>query len=162
LKLNSWLVGLTCSCAPIAPAAALMPPPVSVPVIVIANDPEAQAVGEAFVTLLREHGWFGTAPSRIGRAPFVRCLARKDEQAACVRKSEDWKKDGQAAVIILAHGIPVQTWTCVGVAAAAAQPERQSITIDLRKAIFGPAEERLELRNKAAGCIMAAGSESGW
>lgn len=145
-----------------APAGALMPPPPSVPVVVIASDPEAQASGEALLTVLREHGWFADSNVSIGRDAFSDCLARKDAKAACVRKSAGWKKDGQAAVVILADGTPVQKWTCVGVAEAPATPDRQTVSIDLREAMFGDQKTRFELRNKAAACIMAAASESGW
>ena len=145
-----------------APAGALMPPPPSVPVVVIAGNPEVQASGEALLTVLREHGWFAVSPISIARDAFSDCLARKDAQAACVRKTAGWKKDGQAAVVILAEGAPVQNWTCVGVGEAPAAADRQTVSIDLREAMFGDQKTRFELRNKAAACVMAAASESGW
>ena len=145
-----------------APASSLMPPPPFVPVIVIASDPEAQASGEALLTVLREHGWFADSAVSIARDAFSDCLASTDAQSACVRKAAGWKKDGQAAVVILAEGTPVQNWTCVGVGEAPATADRQTVRIDLREAMFGDQKTRFELRNKAAACVMAAASESGW
>jgi hypothetical protein len=142
--------------------AAMMPPPVSMPVIVIAQDAEAQAGGEAFLTLLREHGWFANSAIGIEREALQSCVRQKTDQAACVRSAEGWKRPGRASVIVLASGTPVQNWTCIGIAAAAAAPDRQTIVVDLRDAMFGTPKQRLELRNRAAACIMGAGSESGW
>jgi len=145
-----------------APASALMPTPPSVPVVVIASDPEAQASGEALLTVLREHGWFADSAVSITRDAFSDCLARKDAQAACVREAAGWKKERQAAVVILAEGTPVQNWTCVGVGEEPATADRQMVRIDMREAMFGDQKTRFELRNKAAACVLAAASESGW
>jgi len=161
LKRKTWLAGLAVLIPPTS-AAALLPPPPAVPVTVIAHESEDQAAGEAFLTLLREHGWFANAASSIEREAFRNCMTGKGKQAACIRKAGGWKKNGRAAVVVLASGTPVQNWTCIGVAAAASAPDRQTVSIDLREAMFGTPKQRLELRNQASACIMAAASESGW
>ena len=155
----AWLAGMVALCAPLASVAA-MPPPVVVPVVVIADDPETQAAGEALVTVLRELGWFARGPT-IDRAAFEECLRSKANREACIRKSRGWKQN-KAAVVVLAEGTPVQTWTCIGTAAAPRSQERQRASFELREALFGDSSKRFEIRNKASSCIMAAGSESGW
>ena len=161
VKNSLGLVGTLSLFISVAPAAA-MPPPVPVAVTVIADDPEVQAAGESFLTLLREHGWIGHAAAKIERETLQDCVRRPTDQAACVREAHEWKKEGRPGVVILAVGNPVQHWTCIGVAKAAATPASQTVSIDLREAMFGSPKQRLDLRNKAAACIMAAGSESGW
>ena len=141
---SSRLIATLCLFLFVAPAAA-MPPPVPVPVTVIAEDPEAQAVGEAFLTLLRERGWLGDAAAKVAREPLQGCVRRPTNQAACVREVQEWKKDGQPGVVIVADGNPVQHWTCIGVAKVAATPSAQAVRIDLRKAMFGLAKQRLHI-----------------
>lgn len=155
-----WIAGSIALCAPLASAAALMPPAIPMPVVVVADDPEAQAGGEALVTVLRELGWFADAPA-IDRAALQDCLQSKDNRETCIRKLDGWKS-GDAAVVVLAEGTPLQSWSCIGVASTAKSPGKQAVSIDLREALFGDPAKRFEIRNKASSCIMAAGSESGW
>ena len=143
-----------------APVSA-MPPPLRLPIVVVSEDPEAQALGEAFMTYLREHGHFAREGAVLERTSLWPCLRGKADQEACIRNLPGWKAHG-AAVVVIVSGPKAGTWRCIGVAAKAARPQAQFVEVDMEAGLFGAAEARRKARGAAAQCVTAAGSESGW
>lgn len=138
-----------------------MPPPLRLPVVVISEDPEAQALAEAFMTYLREHGYFARESPSLERTALWPCLRGKADQEACIRQQRGWKPSG-AAVVVIASGQGGRTWRCIGVGAKPARPDVQAVEVDVEAGFFGTAEARRKARSVAAQCLTAAGSESGW
>lgn len=146
----------------LAPAPAVAtPPPVTIPVAVVSSDPEARALGEAYIAYLSEKGLFSRATLAAPSHELWGCPRRETGQADCVRAARDWRPKG-AAVVVLVSGKRRQTWECIGVAGKPARPAEQSVSLDLQVALFGPEAARIRLRRLAAACVIAAGSESGW
>lgn len=137
------------------------PPPLALPIVVISDDQAAQAIGEAFVTILHERGWFARSANPPQRAQFYECTRHRGEPEGCIRGSATWKGKG-AAVVVLVSGSPEQDWKCIGVAATPKFPDRQAVRIQVQQGIFGTAEQQRLERDKAGECIIAAGAESGW
>jgi hypothetical protein len=153
------LLGLA-ALAAAAPVAA-MPPPLRLPVVVVSEDAEAQALAEAFMTYLREHGYLARESPSLERTALWPCLRGKADQEACIRKQPGWKASG-AAVVVIVSGPDARTWRCIGVGAKPASPTGQLVQVDVKDGLFGSAEARRKARNTAAQCVTAAGSESGW
>jgi hypothetical protein len=143
-----------------APAAAT-PPPVRLPVIVVSADPEAGAVAEAYIAYLSEKGFFSRQSPAGPRQALRACIRQAKDQEDCVRNAAEWKPGG-AAVVVLVSGQATQAWRCIGVAAKPANAAAQAVAIDVRDGLFGPAEARTRAGRAATGCLIAAGSESGW
>ncbi len=158
-RLAGRLLGFA-ALAAAAPAAAT-PPPLRLPVVAVSEDPEAQALAEAFIALLREQGYFARESPALERTALWPCLRGKGDQEACIRQQPGWKASG-AAVVVIVSGAEARTWRCIGVGRKAARPAVQVAQVDLRSGLFGGAEERHQARAAAAQCIIAAGSESGW
>lgn len=138
-----------------------MPPPLRLPVLVVAEDPEAQALGEAFMTYLREHGHFARESPVLERTSLWPCLRGKVDREACIRNQPGWKPAG-AAVVVIVSGPKAGTWKCIGIAAKPARPQAQAVQVDIEAGLFGAADARRQARSAAAQCVTAAGSESGW
>jgi hypothetical protein len=143
-----------------APAVAT-PPPVRIAVVVVSADPEAKALGEAYVAYLSEKGLFSRATLAAPTHELWGCVREKKEQAGCARRAADWKSGG-AAVVLFVSGQRHQAWECVGVGGKPARPADQTVSIDVRSGLFGREADRIRLRRLAAACVIAAGSESGW
>lgn len=137
------------------------PPPIALPIVVISDDEATQAIGEAFVTILHERGWFARSANPPQRAQFYECMRQRSEPEACIRGLVTWKGKG-AAVVVLVSGSPEQDWKCIGVAATPKFPDRQAVRIQVKHGIFGTADQQLQEREQAGKCIIAAGAESGW
>lgn len=144
-------------------AAGAIPPPPPVAVVVV----DAGAGLEASEELLASVGggaWFQTAEAPVAAAAFAAC-ADIAEAEACVRGVlAEVEQDRPPVVVVLAA--PGRSgslaWTCVGPGEAATQPERQSAGFDPLR--WDNATDRYwnEDRAAAAGCVLAAASESGW
>ena len=146
----------------VVPAAApSMPPPLGLPTVVLAADEHDRELGEAFITVLRERGYFAAEAKPLQRSLIQQCAKEPAKAAACVRGASGWKPGG-AAVVVIASGASTQTWTCVGIASAAKFPDRQQVELELKLGLFGTAEQRKSVRDRASRCITAAGAESGW
>lgn len=141
--------------------ASSMPPPLALPIVVISDDEAAQAIGEAFVTVLHERGWFVRSANPPQRAQFYECMRKTGEPEGCIRGSATWKGKG-AAVVVLVSGSPEQDWKCIGVAATPRFPDRQAVRIQVQQGIFGTAEQQRQEQYQAGECIIAAVAESGW
>jgi len=144
-----------------ATSAVATPPPLSLPITVVSDDPEAEAVGEAFLAILHKYGLLDRESFDPPLGQLWNCVKLKDDRQECIRHSDDWKTE-KAAVVVLATGRAEQEWTCVGVAAAPTDPARQAIRIHVQQGIFGTAEQRKLAMDLAGRCIVAAGAESGW
>lgn len=147
-----------------APTAALAlppPPPVAV-VLVHAGGPE-----EASENLLASVGggvWFADAEAPVTAEAFQHCGAEQDREA-CVRGVlAGVDRSGAPLVVILTQPSPgfYGGWQCIGEGAAPTSAERQRIGFDTL-AWGGFAGRPVEAdRQAAAGCVLAAASESGW
>jgi hypothetical protein len=143
-----------------APATAI-PPPLRLPVVVVSEDPEAQALAEAFMTYLKERGYFARESPSLERTALWPCLRGKADPEACIRQQGGWKPSG-AAVVVIVSGPGARTWRCIGVGAKPARPDVQAAEVDVEAGLFGAEEARRKVRSVAAQCVTAAGSESGW
>lgn len=146
-------LGLTMAAAIAAMAA---PPPVGVPIALVSADEDARMLGEVYVGLLRQRGYFAERPLPIGQAELRAC-----KDAACLRGLAAGKET-MVAVLVTPVTAESHRWQCVGVAESPKFAHRQDVTIDMRLGLFGTPEQKLAARSAAAGCIMAAGAESGW
>jgi hypothetical protein len=144
-----------------AAGAVAMPPPLSLPITIISDDREAEAVGEAFLAILHKHGLLDRESYDPPLGQLWNCMKLKDDQQECIRHSTDWKTQ-KAAVVVLATGKAEQDWTCIGVASAPTDLQRQTVRIHVQQGIFGTAEQRKLAMDLAGQCIVAAGAESGW
>ena len=137
------------------------PPPIGVPVLILSLEPEAQAVGEAYMAYLSAKGLFSRMPLAAPQGELWACLQQKTSQASCIRKAAGWKPKG-AAVVVLVSGESRQKWQCIGVASKPARHKAQTISVDVEAGLFGSEAKRVENRRHAAQCVISAGSESGW
>ena len=144
--------------------------PVSVRLVVVSDDAYGRALNRAYGELLSEGGNFLIAEDVPG-GPIIypdklaACTAKAADMAACARAeipAHEINRDyPPVAVLATREKGSVYRWRCVGAAGEDYWPERQTVTIDLSKAMFGTPEERAALRGKALDCIFAAGTEAG-
>lgn len=125
-----------------APTAALaLPPPPPVAVVLV----HAGGAEEASENLLASVGggvWFADAEAPVTAEAFQHCGAEQDREA-CVRGVlAGVDRSGAPLVVILTQPSPgfYGGWQCIGEGAAPTSADRQA----------------------AAGCVLAAASESGW
>ena len=151
-----------------APALAFIP--VGVRLVVVSDDPHAQAVSRAYAEYLVEGRNFLIAEGVQGAptiypAELAKCVARGEQAAACARAAippHELNKEYPPVALLATHvSGSLYRWRCVGAAGEDYWPERQTVTIDLSEAMFGTPEQRAGWRDKAVACIFAAGTESG-
>lgn len=147
--------------APSAAVAIPPPPPVSV-VLVHAGGPSEAS--EQLLDSIGGGAWFETAEAPVTAEAFEHCGAEPDREA-CVRGVlAGVDRSGPPLVVILTlpspgfHG----GWQCIGEGEDAADRDRQTMTFDTLVWDDATARYWEEDRQAAAGCVLAAASESGW
>ncbi|MBI2261558.1 MAG: hypothetical protein HYU62_07810 [Caulobacterales bacterium] len=154
-------------------AAAQSPPPLGVKVLMAANphmDPSQRAANEAFLASLESGatasgGWFRFMPSGLDAERYQHCTISAQDSRECVRRYLEQDGATGATVVVLASDRGAgdeMRWLCVGLGKRLFNAERQSITLDLAAAMDPDSPMRMQQRAAAAGCITAAGAESGW
>ena len=147
----------------LSPAAGAIPPPPAVTVMLIAPP----ALREDSAHLLRTIGgggaWFETIPSPVPDEAFAQCAATADAEP-CVRdvlRTRAHDRPPLVAVIASTGSGFHIFWRCIGVGETATNPHRQFVSFDTLawRSAGGPSHAD---RQAAAGCVLAAASESGW
>ena len=160
--MSRLLIAASLALAVPSAAAALPPPPPVAVVLVHAGGPPGDS--EQLLASVGGNAWFADAEAPVTADAFQPCTAAQDREA-CVRGVlADADRSGAPIVVILTQPSPgfYGGWLCVGEGAAATRAERQSITFDPSR--WDNATDRYwqEDRQAAAGCVLAAASESGW
>ncbi len=146
------------------------PPPLSVKVLLV-SDPDLDAASRAhhhavLQTLAADSpssGWFRFQESGLDPADFLPCINAEPDRRACVNPLLTEKRASGPTVVVLAHGGGSEArWQCVGIGPRATSPERQSVQLDLTVGQDPLSPRGFAARVVAAGCITAAGAESGW
>ena len=170
MKLNGWkpIAALALAAALAAPALAFIP--VGVRLVVVSDDPHAQAVSRAYAEYLVQGRNFLIAEGVQGApiiypADLTKCAAKGEEAAVCARAAipaHELNKEYPPVALLATHVSGSRyRWRCVGAAEEDYWPERQTLTIDLGQAMFGTPEQRADWRDRAVACIFAAGTEAG-
>ena len=154
-------LGLLLAVVPVAAAASIPP---SLALLVVSDDPHAEALSLAYVEYLIANENFLDADSTLPRWQIADCLKRAGDLVSCVAAQIAAKPIDKRAppVVVVVQPIDgdVYRWRCVG-----ADPTRQgktakSVSIDLQKALFGTREARIAQRTAAMGCLFGAGAEA--
>lgn len=143
-----------------APAQASIPP--SIAVDVMSTDRDAQATMRGLVEIISAYNNFQRADSNLGWR--VRdCLGKPDLEAcarAAVRAAPVRPNEPPALVIVTPGENDVYRLTCIGAGEKASKAEAQSVSIDMKEALFAAPEVRFPLQHKALGCIWSAAAEA--
>ena len=144
-------------------AGAIPPPPPVAVVLVHAGGPseESEQLLEAIGT---GGAWFEMTPAPVGAEAFEDCVTAAEAEA-CVREVlAGVDRDRPPVVVILTRPAPgfYAAWTCIGPGEAATRPARQSVSFDTSRWDNATLRYWHEDRATAAGCVLAAASESGW
>ena len=154
-------------------AAAQSPPPLGVKVLMAADphmDPSQRAANEALLASLESGataggGWFRFMPSGLDTERYQHCTISAQDSRECVRRYLEQDGATGATVVVLASGREAGAgarWLCVGLGKRLFDTERQLVSLDLQAAMDPDSPTRMQQRSAAAGCITAAGAESGW
>jgi len=107
-------------------------------------------------------GWFRRAPSAFNAADFDACNAPGVQPEPCIRDvlaargAADLERPPTVVVWVGPGPGFLTGWTCIGVGGAPTAEDRQNISLDWSRGQDGVNAQ------SAAGCILAAASESGW
>jgi len=146
------------------------PPPLRVKVL-LASDPhldaEARANHDALLRALSaggpSGGWFELLPTGLDLAEFEHCTISAQDARTCASRRLAEQGASGATIVVLAGGDGGgASWICVGTGARPTSPDRQAIRFDLNAGLDSASPLRTPSRAAAAGCITAAGAESGW
>jgi hypothetical protein len=157
--------------APASAAGAQSPPPLGVKVLMAADphmDESQRAVHETLLASLEsgataDGGWFRFIPSGLDTERYQHCTISAQDSRTCVRRYLEQDGATGATVVVLISGRGGQAhWFCVGLGKRLFNTERQSVDLDLAAAMDPDSPTRMQQRSAAAGCIIAAGAESGW
>jgi hypothetical protein len=146
-----------------APLAASMP--VSLRLTLMSADRHDEALSRGFISVLEHYEGFLLAgePMPFARDALSRCL-KLVEKAACTRTAivrQAIDQDQPPVVVIVTRvGRDRYRWQCSGAGDQPWSPARQDVTLDLKQAMFGTPEVRVQARRRAVDCIMAAASEA--
>ena len=146
---------------PSAAAAIPPPPPVAVVLVDVGGDRDAS---EHLLDAIGDGSWFQAVEAPVDEAAFAGCGSAADAEA-CVRGVlAQVAQDRPPVVVVLAMPGPGFNigWRCVGPGEAATRPERQTVSFQTDRWDNRTIRYWEEDRVTAAGCILAAASESGW
>jgi hypothetical protein len=144
-------------------AASAIPPPPPVAVVLVAPQGLEEDAGRLLQSIGTGGAWFEMTTAPIAEEAFADC-ANGEEPDVCVRSVLAGVEQERPPVVVVmvstGPGFHV-AWRCIGPGEAPAHLERQVQTFDTlawRNAATLPDNDR----QAAAGCILAAASESGW
>lgn len=143
-------------------AMALPPPPPVAVVLVHAGGPPEDS--EQLLEAISDGSLFEAVAAPVGAEAFEACGAEPDREA-CVRGVlAGVDRSGAPIVVVMTLPSPgfQGGWQCIGEGEAPSRAERQRIGFDPSR--WDDATERYweDDRQAAAGCVLAAASESGW
>ena len=171
--MNRMLATVSLCLALAGPNAALAqagPPPLRVKVR-IASDPHLDAAARAGHNALLQSlaaggptgGWFDLLPAGLDGVDFEHCTISAQDPRTCASRLLAGNGASGATIVVLAYGIGEQArWQCVGTGERPTNPGRQQVDFDMDDVLDASSPRRMETRAAAAGCITAAGAESGW
>jgi hypothetical protein len=144
------------------PVAGALPPPPPVAIVLIAPP----ALRDDSASLLQSVGsgaWFEMTTAPAGEEAFAHCANTADSES-CVRdvlRAVEQRRPPPVAVVVsTGPGFHI-AWRCIGVGETVTNADRQFVTFGtlVWHTAGGPSEAD---RQAAAGCVLAAASESGW
>lgn len=143
-------------------AMALPPPPPVAVVLVHAGGPTEDS--EQLLQAIGDGSLFEAVAAPVGAEAFEACAAERDREA-CVRGVlAGVDRSGPPVVVVMTQPSPgfYGGWQCIGEGSGPTRAERQTISFDPSR--WDNATDRYwtEDRQTAAGCVLAAASESGW
>ena len=137
------------------------PPPMPFEILVLADpalsDDDRRRLG-ALPGILGHDHVFVPVPWDMGLAPpSPACAAARSVSERCIRDQfhrTRWRPTNNRAILLAAPAAGGRVrLTCIGRGPAAAIPERQSLTVDLRRATSGEASVRREAGRPIFGCL---------
>ena len=144
-------------------AAGAIPPPPPVAVVLVDGGAGLEA-SERLLADVGDGAWFQRVEAPIMPEAFADCGAAPDVQA-CVRAVLAQVEQTMPPVVVVmampGPGFHIG-WTCIGPGEAPTRPERQSVTFDTSRWDDASVANWAAARDAAAGCVLAAASESGW
>ena len=157
----------------IVSAAAPKPPRLPIAVETLALDAtrhgQSRYVDQLVARAGESSAWFDYQPSQLNHDDLVRCMdTGLDGAETCVRHvlaREDMAsvRPVQVVVIVGPAGPGGMTAVrCVGIGGIQEFEDRQTITVDPASMMHASATRSNEDLNALAGCMTAAGAESGW
>ena len=149
------------------------PPPLPLSTLVISPErapPGRIEASERVAAAFVGDGWIAATAAPLTNTDFAACDEEDAESGeACARKvlkAQAARLAGRPPfVVIIVDPGPGSgvSWTCVGPGGAFKRPDRQVVIFDPDAALSTVrGQARREAYDKAVGCILAAGSESGW
>jgi hypothetical protein len=142
-------------------SARAIPPPPPVAVVLIAPPSLEEGSARLLESIGAAGAWFEMTDAPVVDAAFAACVDMAEPEA-CVRGVLATVEQERPPVVVVmvsaGPGFHV-AWRCIGPGEAAAMPERQVQSFDT--AVWRNAASDAD-RQAAAGCILAAASESGW
>ena len=161
MRLGSKVVVALAALCGAMPAAAFIPPSISLRVV--SEDRDSEAASRALVELLVAYENFLWASSEIGRSAPLACADRR-LLSACLRAVMRQRPADLRAPPVLIVARPAGegrvAWTCVGAGTGPARAADQAVTIDLAEAFAGPLPRRRAAQRGALACIRAAAAEA--
>ena len=157
-----------------ATAAAPMPPRLPIAVETVALDVTRHSQSRYVDRLVSRAGessaWFDYQPSQLDHEALIRFMdASLDGAEVCVRyimPGQDMKSVRPVHIVVLVGpagpGGDLTTVRCIGIGGTPRREETQTITVDPGSMMYASATRSNEDLNALAGCMTAAGSESGW
>jgi hypothetical protein len=155
-------------------AAAPTPPRLPIAVVTLALDDtrhgQSRYVDQLVARAGESSAWFDYQPSQLDHEALIRCMdASLDGAEVCVRyimAGQDMKSVRPVHVVVLVGpagpGGDLTTVRCIGIGGTPKREETQTITVDPGSMMYASATRSNEDLNALAGCMTAAGSESGW
>lgn len=144
-----------------ASASAFIPP--TYRIAVVSEERGDLALGHALVEyMVAEQALFRLRDDSFGSA--ARACLKQDDVDECVRaeiaRLEPEPRVAALAIVAAPGGDGRQKWRCVGSGKREAAAESVNAVIDVKAALFGEEEKRVENLRAAVGCIQAAANES--
>ena len=167
-------VPLTLSCAAFIGAAcaasAALPPRLPIAIEVLALDSATHGDSRYVQGLVDQAGepsaWFEYQPSQIEPGSLERCADSTLAGAThCVRyhlADQNLREVRPVHVVVLIGEGPMPSVRCIGIGGEDHRAEVQTITVNPDSLAYASATEFNRDLGAIAGCITAAGAESGW
>lgn len=158
---RSLILAALALAAPTAAVALPPPPPVAV-VLVHAGGPPGDS--EQLLASVGGGVWFADAEAPVTAEALQPCGEERDREA-CVRGVlAEVDRSGPPIVVVMTQPSPGfhGGWQCIGEGSGPTSAERQRIGFDPSRWDNATARYWEDDRQAAAGCVLAAASESGW
>lgn len=140
---------------------ASIPPALSL--LVLSDEPHAEALSRAYVEFLSTGGNFLVAGPPVPRRAAAQCLGKAGDVVSCVaQKVAAGPIDRRAppVVVVVRPEKGGVFWLCVGSDPKKIGKTSKRVSIDLQAALFGTPPSRAAQRTIALGCLFGAAAEA--